>query len=81
MVELAFKRFMMLCSGTWAMNAYLRALGAKLGDWSTFRLGLCLPLLPDPINIQSGYASQPHRGVPCMHPPEWQPKVVPGVLV
>jgi fatty acid synthase len=62
MVEVAFKRFMMMCSGTWAMNVYLRALGAQVGDWATFRLGLCLPLLPDSIHIQSGCApySQPH---------------------
>lgn len=54
MVELTFKRFAMLCSGTWAMNYYLRALGAKIGNWSTFRLGLCLPLLPDSMDLGSG---------------------------
>ncbi|CAK0786732.1 hypothetical protein CVIRNUC_009946 [Coccomyxa viridis] len=54
MVELTFKRFMMMCSGTWAMNYYLRALGAKIGAWSTVRLGLCLPLLPDSIELGSG---------------------------
>ena len=54
MVELTFKRFMMMCSGTWAINYYMRALGAKIGDWSTFRLGLCLPLLPDSLELGSG---------------------------
>ena len=57
MVELTFKRFMMMCSGTWAMNYYLRALGAKIGAWSTFRLGLCLPLLPDSIELGAGCAA------------------------
>ena len=59
MVELTFKRFMMMCSGTWAMNHYLRALGAKIGAWSTVRLGLCLPLLPDSIELGSGCAAHP----------------------
>ena len=59
MVELTFKRFMMMCSGTWAMNYYLRALGAKIGAWSTVRLGLCLPLLPDSIELGSGCAAHP----------------------
>lgn len=54
MVELTFKRFMMMCSGTWAINYYLRALGAKIGNWSTFRLGMCLPLLPDSLELGSG---------------------------
>lgn len=56
MVEVAFKRFVQMLSGTWAMNAYLRALGAKIGDWSNVRLGLCLPLLPDNLDIASGCA-------------------------
>ncbi|EIE23140.1 hypothetical protein COCSUDRAFT_47508 [Coccomyxa subellipsoidea C-169] len=54
MVELAFKRFMTLLSGTWAMNVYLRALGATVGDWVSFRLGMCLPLCPDQITIKDG---------------------------
>ena len=64
MVELTFKRFMVMCSGTWAMNYYLRALGAKIGAWSTVRLGLCLPLLPDSIELGSGCAAHPHLS-PC----------------
>lgn len=59
MVEVAFKRFMTLLSGTWAMNVYLRALGATIGDWATFRLGMCLPLCPDQITIQDGCTPLP----------------------
>lgn len=59
MVELAFKRFMTLLSGTWAMNVYLRALGATVGDWVSFRLGMCLPLCPDQITIKDGCATPP----------------------
>lgn len=59
MVEMAFKRFMTLLSGTWAMNVYLRALGASVGDWVSFRLGMCLPLCPDQLVIKDGCASLP----------------------
>ena len=59
MVEMAFKRFMTLLSGTWAMNLYLRALGASVGDWVSFRLGMCLPLCPDQVIIKDGCANTP----------------------
>ena len=57
MVEMAFKRFITLLSGTWAMNMYLRALGASVGDWVSFRLGMCLPLCPDQLTIKDGCAA------------------------
>ena len=62
MVEVAYKRFVQQLSGTWAMNAYLRALGARIGDWSNVRLGLCLPLLPDNLAIGAGCV----RFAPCI---------------
>lgn len=68
MVEMAFKRFVTLLSGTWAMNVYLRALGASVGDWVSFRLGMCLPLCPDQLTIKDGCAFLPFScaGL-CLH--------------
>jgi hypothetical protein len=68
MVEVAYKRFVQQLSGTWAMNAYLRALGAKIGDWSNVRLGLCLPLLPDNLAIGAGCATATPVLFLALHP-------------
>jgi hypothetical protein len=39
--------------GTWAMRAYLRALGARLGAWATIRM-TNLQLVPDMLDIGEG---------------------------
>ena len=59
MVEVAYKRIVFHVAGTWAMNVYLRALGAKIGAWANLRAGTCLPLLPDNLTIEAGCAPKP----------------------
>ena len=54
-VELGYKRFMMLALGTWGVNAYLRALGARIGAGATLRFGNPI-LAPDMLDLGRGCA-------------------------
>lgn len=52
-IEGAFRRFAGYLQGTWFMSLYLRALGAKIGSWVTFRY--CNQLIaPDMLDIGEG---------------------------
>ena len=52
-IEGAFRRFASYLQGTWFMSLYLRALGAKIGAWVTFRY--CNQLIaPDMLDIGEG---------------------------
>ncbi len=54
-VELGYKRFVMLTLGTWGVNAYLRALGARIGAFATIRFGNPI-LAPDMLDLGRGCA-------------------------
>ena len=67
-VELGYKRFAMLALGTWGVNAYLRALGARIGRHSTIRFGNPI-LTPDMLDLGRGCAALPSdRLVLCQQP-------------
>ena len=52
-IEGAFRRFASYLQGTWFMSLYLRALGAKIGAWVTFRYCNLL-IAPDMLDIGEG---------------------------
>ena len=56
MVGLCLRGGMRLCSGTSAFNAFMRALGAKIGAGSRFRMSACTPHLPDCLTLGDGCA-------------------------
>ena len=53
LLDIALRRAGAPLQGTWAMHAYLRALGAKLGAWATFRMTNAL-LVPDMLDVRAG---------------------------
>ena len=53
LLENALRRAAAPLQGTWAMHAYLRALGANLGTWATFRMTNA-PLAPDMLVVGPG---------------------------
>lgn len=61
-VELGYKRFAMLALGTWGVNAYLRALGARIGLHSTIRFGNPI-LAPDMLDLGRRWAACPPQAL------------------
>ena len=61
-VELGYKRFAMLALGTWGVNAYLRALGARIGLHSTIRFGNPI-LAPDMLDLGRRCAACPPQAL------------------
>ena len=53
LLDTAMRRAAAPLQGTWAMRAYLRALGAKIGAWATFRMTNVL-LAPDMLVVGPG---------------------------
>ena len=54
MVGICLRSSMRLCAGTWAMRAFMRALGAKIGRHSRLRVSYCVPHLPDCLTLGDG---------------------------
>ncbi|EIE19938.1 hypothetical protein COCSUDRAFT_44339 [Coccomyxa subellipsoidea C-169] len=52
-VEMGYKRFAIMCMGTWAINVYLRAMGAKIAKEVNIRFGNMM-LTPDMLDIAEG---------------------------
>ncbi|KAK9916399.1 hypothetical protein WJX75_002178 [Coccomyxa subellipsoidea] len=52
-VEMGYKRFAIMCMGTWAINVYLRAMGAKIAKEVNIRFGNMM-LTPDVLDIAEG---------------------------
>ncbi len=53
LLENALRRAAAPLQGTWLMRAYLRALGAKIGAWATFRM-TNPALAPDMLVVGAG---------------------------
>ena len=53
LLENALRRAAAPLQGTWLMRAYLKALGAKIGAWATFRM-TNLMLTPDMLVVGAG---------------------------
>lgn len=47
---------MMACRGTWAINVYLRAMGAKIAKEVNIRFGNMM-LTPDMLDIAEGWGT------------------------
>lgn len=56
MVGVCMRGALRMCSGTWALNAFMRALGARIGARSRLRMSYCLPHLPDCLTLGDGCA-------------------------
>ena len=56
MVGVCMRGALRMCSGTWALNAFMRALGARIGARTRLRMSTCLPHLPDCLTLGDGCA-------------------------
>jgi hypothetical protein len=52
-IEGGYRRFVAYLQGTWAINVYMRLLGAKIGSWVTFR-HCNVQTVPDMLHIGDG---------------------------